>query len=143
MILASLSSKAEWDWFKTRTSVILCEDMQGIVAYDDQAQRILGVCVADSFGPDNCNVHIAIDNPAVIRRGFLNEISGWLFLGLNRKRIFGPVPSNNSRARKFFEHIGFTEVAVIPDAVKEGVDYVIYRMDKAGCRWIAPQKEAA
>ena len=139
----ALDNQHEWEWFKGRTHVIQCEDSQGIVAVSAEG-NILAICVADSFSPDSCNVHMAIDNPIVIRSGFLSECGRHLFHHLKRNHIFGLVPSNNARALKFNKHIGWREVARIPDGVGTGTDYVILRMDKAECRWIdQPAKEEA
>jgi hypothetical protein len=135
-----LTENYEWDWFKERTHVIRCEDTQGIVAYAATG-KIMAIMAADSFTPDSCNVHVAIDNPIVIKYGFLNECFTHLFHTARRSHVFGLVPANNSRALKFNDHIGFTEVARIPDGVGTGTDYVILRMDKAQCRWISHDKE--
>ena len=134
-----LTRYAEWEWFKARTHTIRCEDSQGIVAFNEHG--IQAICVADSFSPDSCNVHMAIDNALVIRHGFLHEISNHLFNVCGRNHIFGLVPSNNERAIKFDKHIGFTEVARIPDGVGTGTDYVVLRMDKADCPWLTRQTE--
>ena len=142
MQMVNLTTAEEWAWFRARTSVILCEDMKGVVAYDMEG-RILGACVADSFGPDNCNVHIAIDSHFILRRGFLDALAKWLFIQLDRKRLFGLVPSNNLRAIKFNEHIGFREVARVPHAVSEGVDYIVYAMGRDDCRWLETERRAA
>lgn len=133
----------EWNWMRERTSLLRVEDTRGIVAYEDNDGSILAACVADSFGVDNCNVHICIGNPLVIRRGFLNEIARWLFIDCGRTRILGLVPSNNERARRFDEHIGFTEIARVPNAVADGVDYIVMEMHRDTCRWLPAQKEAA
>lgn len=127
---------------KERTHVIACEDSQGIVAAD-RGGNILAVCVADSFTPDSCNVHMAIDDPFVIKHGFLHEIGTHLFDVCGRSHIFGLVPANNDRALKFDKHIGFEEVVRIPDGVRTGVDYVVLRMNKEDCRWIREKREAA
>lgn len=143
MKMVNLTTASEWEWFRQRTSVILCSDMKGVVAYDEKNGGILGMCVADSFGSDNCNVHLAIDSPLILRRGFLSGLANWLFYHEGRKRVFGLVPSNNAKAIKFNEHIGFQEVARVPDAVCDGVDYIVYRMDAKDCRWLEKMKEAA
>lgn len=137
-----MTTDAQWVWFKSRTHVILCEDTQGIVALDGD-DKILAILVADSFSPDSCNVHMAIDNPVVIRRGFLQEVARHLFIACNRNHIFGLVPANNKKALKFDKHIGFKEVARIPDGVGSGTDYVVLRMDKATCPWLEQREEAA
>ena len=139
---APMTTQEQWLWFKERTHVILCEDTQGIVAMDQQGD-ILAILVADSFSPDSCNVHMAVDNPMVIRHGFLNEVARHLFITCGRNHIFGLVPSNNKKALKFDKHIGFEEVARIPDGVGSGTDYVVLRMDKETCPWLDQKKEAA
>jgi hypothetical protein len=137
-----LSMSHEWSWFKERTHVIACEDSQGIVAIDETG-RIHAIAAFDSFTVDACNVHMAIDNPFVLRHGFLNEIGRHLFHACGRKRIFGLVPANNKKALKLDKHIGMHEVARVPDAVAEGIDYIVMRMDKADCRWIEQLEEVA
>ena len=137
-----LDMPREWDYLKEKAHVIACEDSQGLVATDEMG-RIHAVAAFDSFTVDACSVHFAISNPLVIRRGFLGEIARHLFIECGRSRIFGLVPSNNSRALKFDKHIGMREVARVPDAVAEGIDYIVMRMDKEECRWINQQREAA
>lgn len=130
-----MTTEEEWRWIEARAHPIMCADTQGIVAYAENG-RILAMCVADSFTTDSCSVHLAIDNPSVIRRGFLAVVATHLFETCNRKRIFGLVPSNNAKALRFDVKIGFREVARIPDAIRDGVDYVVLRMDKEKCRWL-------
>lgn len=137
-----LTEEAEWAWMKERTHVIACEDSQGIVATSGSGD-ILAVCVADSFSPDSCNVHLAIGDPFVIKHGFLHEIGTHLFVTCGRSHIFGLIPSNNEKALKFDKHIGFSEVCRIPDGVGTGTDYIVMRMNREDCRWINEQREAA
>jgi hypothetical protein len=135
-----MTESSEWEFFKAKTQVIRCEDTQGIVAYSTTG-KILAACVADSFSPDSCNVHMFIDNPIVIKHGFLHAIGHHMFNTCKRSHIFGLVPSNNEKAIKFDKHIGFTEVARIPDGVGTGTDYVVLRMNKADCPWITHEQD--
>jgi len=133
----------EWDWFKRRTHTIACEDSEGMVMYNTD-MSIAAVAMFDSFSPDGCNVHWAIDNPMVLRHGFLEAIAHYLFVTRERKRIFGLVPSNNARALKFDKHIGMREIARIPHAMGEGVDYIVMTMTREECPWLAKElREAA
>ena len=138
-----LTTAEEWAWVRARAHPIACEDSQGVVAYDQSTGSILGVCVADSFTADACNVHLAIDSPSILRRGFINELAQHLFHDCGRKRVFGLVPEDNARALKFNKHIGFQEVARVPHAVREGVGYVVMSMARTDCRWFNEQREAA
>ena len=138
----ALTEDHEWNWIAARAHPLRCADSQGLVAYDDNG-IIQAVCVMDSWTPDTCQVHFAIDNKFVIRGGFLNEIARHCFVTCGRKRIFGLVPSNNDRAIRLDRHIGFTEVARVPHGYSEGVDYIVFGMDKADCRWLnSPKTEA-
>ena len=128
-----IESDEDWTWFVTRTHVIRCEDTQGIVAYDDDGIRAM--CVADSFSVDSCNVHFAVDSVWAIRAGLFTVFADWVYDHLGRKRMFGLVPDNNEAAIKLDKHIGFHEVARVPDAVEDGVGYIVMRLDKEDCRW--------
>lgn len=137
-----LDTAQEWAWVQLQAGVIACQDSQGIVALTDTG-AIAAICVADSFTTDACQVHFAIDKPLVIKYGFLHEIARHLFITCNRDRIFGLVPANNAKALKLDTHIGFREVARVPDGYARGVDYVVMRMDRDTSPWLAQHKEAA
>lgn len=131
----------EWEWFVEKTHVIRCEDTQGIVAYDGRG--IAGVFVCDSFSVDACCTHLALENPLCIRRGFFSEIARHLFVTLQRKRVFGQVPDNNTKALRLNKKIGYVEVARVPNAVQEGIGYIIMDMTPESCRFFAPMSEVA
>ena len=120
---------------KNRTHVILCEDSFGIVAKDEEGE-IQAMCMADTFSVDACCVHLAIDNPYVLKYGFFQEVAQLLFIQKKRERLFGLVPDNNEKAIKLDKHIGFKEVTRIPDALMDGIGYIVMRMDKNDCRWL-------
>jgi len=131
-----LTEAHEWQWVQARAHPICCEDSQGIVAYDVEKGIIVALAVFDSFTVDACNVHLAIDRPMVLRHGFLEECARHLFITCGRKRIFGLVPADNAKALKLNKHLGYREVARVPDAYAEGIDYVVLRMDADDNRWI-------
>jgi hypothetical protein len=137
----ALSEKDEWTFIKIRANVKAMEDSQGIVAID--GERILAVCVADCFTNNKCNVHFAIDNPMVIRRGFFHEVARHLFITCGCNRIFGLVPESNAKAIKFDKHMGFTEVGRIPQGFGDDDDCVVLRMEKKTSRWLNQIQEAA
>lgn len=135
MIFKPMTEPSEFKWFKERTSVLYCEDAQGIVVTNDEGV-VQAMAILDSFSVDACSVHFAIDNPLVLRRGFLEEIARYAYIDRGRNRLFGLVPSNNEKALKLDKHIGFTEVARIPKALSEDVDYVVLCLERKDCRWL-------
>jgi len=123
----------EWDWVEERVGHRNSE-AKGIIAYDNFGKMCAGF-YADGFSPDSCRVHLAIDNPAVIRRGFLNECLGYVFGTCKMNRIFGVVASNNTKALKFNHHIGFRAIAKLPEWYYKGVTHIVMRMDADNNRW--------
>ena len=132
-----LIEKHEWNWIFDRAHPMWMEDSQGIVAYDTGTNDIKAICVMDSFTPDACNAHFAIDSSIAIRRGFFHEIARHIFITCGRKRFFGLVPGDNESALKMDKHIGMVEIARIPHGYREGVDYIVLGMDRQQCaRWL-------
>ena len=142
MRFTRLTKPEEWNWFTKRTYATRSSDTQGIVAYDD-TDKIVAVTVFDTFTVDSCCVHLAIDNPIVIRRGFLNILFEHAFIVCDRDRMFASVVGTNKKSINFIKRIGGWEVTRIPDGYAKGVDTVIMRMDRDGCRWINIDERAA
>ena len=140
MIFKPLETQLEWAWVAERAYTMLNSDVCGIVVLNDVGV-IQAVAVFDNFTRNACSVHFAIDNPMVIKHGFINEIARYLFNVRGRTRIFGLVPADNTRALKFDKHLGMKEVTRIPNALDEGLDYVVLSMTKEECRWLAPEQK--
>lgn len=131
----------EWPEVHAAIHCIPMPDTRGVVAFGEDG-GILACGVADTFSFTGCQVHLWINNPLVIRHGFLNEIFHYIFVTCDRLVIVGMVPGNNSKALRFNRHLGYTEVARIPDGFNFGVDYVIMQMKREECRFIRLEEAA-
>ena len=129
-----LQTAEEKAWIDAHFFPVWCNDSEGMMAYHNG--KIVAACVADSFSAVGCNVHYGIENPMVIKHGFIHKIAHHLFIERGRTVIFGLVPASNLKALKLDKHIGFVEEARLREAYDVGVDLVILRMDKASCRWL-------
>lgn len=142
MIIKPLQTAEEWQWFKKRTSVLLGEDTTGVVARDDK--RIHGVVVFDTFTPVAVNSHIALDTPWPSKYGLFEAVAEFAFVTAGKQRMFGLVPSNNERAIRLNRHIGYEEVARVPNTLGEGIDTVVMCIEKHNAtRWLRNTEEAA
>jgi len=141
---APLEPAVHWDWVRERARPLLCEDTCGIIALGDTGE-IMAAAVFDNFTNSSCMTHLAIDNPIVIRSGFLTEVANYLFHTRGRIVIFGTTPSDNKRALKFNKHMGWTEIYRVKDAYDVGVDYVVQEIRKEDCKWLLdePSEEVA
>lgn len=140
MIFKPLTEPEEFQWIKARNGVLLCEDMQGIVAMKDG--EIKAVAVMDHWTPDSCHLHLAMDSPLPFKHGFAEEVCRHVFERNERKRVFGFVPSGNERAYNLNVHLGAKEVAVIPFGLTDTQDYIVMEATRENCKWLE-QEEAA
>ena len=145
MIAFKAMTAKEWPWIQKRAHLTLMDDTQGIVAYETEGDQIKAIAVFDNFGNDNCHMHLAVDSPIVVRHGFGTEIARHIFITNGKKRVFGYTPGNNYKAIRLNRHIGCEEVGRVPNGHSEGVDYIIFSMDrKQAERWLPKEmKEEA
>lgn len=137
-----LTEPEEWKWFQERTHVLLCEDMQGIVAIRDGS--IVACCVFDTWTAVGANVHLAVDDALALRHGLLQEAAQHAFVLGKKKRLYGLVPSNNKKALKMNKHVGFEVIAEIPDALEDGVGMIVMMITKEqAAKWLPEQKREA
>ncbi len=130
----------DWHWIQPRIHCQVCADTKGIVSVNERGEYD-AACVFDAWSPNSVQAHICIENPWVIRHGFLREIADYVFNDCGRGIIIGPVPGDNTEALKFDKHIGFTEVGRIKDGFDHGVDYVILEMRREDCRWLTEKED--
>lgn len=125
MKFVSLQAK-HWTWIKERAKPRICEDTKGIVAENDDGE-ILAAAVFDNWSYNSCQIHIAIDNPMVIRHGFLDEVQRYVFETAGRDQLIGITPADNVKALKFNKHAGMKEIFRLKDGYDRGIDFVVTR----------------
>lgn len=141
-VIIRLLHSVDWPWIQAQASPILCEDTTGIVAVRKDTR--VAAAVFDSWSPNSCLAHLIIQDPFVLRHGFLHEAFKFVFLTKGRGLMTGLTPANNLKALKLNRHIGFREVCRIPDGHKPGIDSVLQIMTRDECRWInLSEKRAA
>lgn len=125
-----------YPWLREALDPVICDDTNGIVAYCPDTNEILACAVMDNWTKRSCQIHVWIGNPIAIRHGFINETLEYIFLTCDRKTIFGLTPGDNKKAIKFNKHVGFREVFRLPEAYDEGVDYILFQLNKdEASRW--------
>jgi hypothetical protein len=121
----------DWPWVKDNVRCVLCEDTRGIIAERDG--RIVAAFIMDSWTETSVQCHQAIHDPLVFKHGYHVKTAQYIFGDAGRKLMIGLTPSDNEKAIKLNKHYGFTESFRVPDAVREGVDYVVMTMTADEC----------
>jgi RimJ/RimL family protein N-acetyltransferase len=104
------------------------------VAY--RGDRLVAAVIYDNWTPNSVCVHQLLRSPTVLRHGWLQAVCHYGFVVRGINQSFGTLPSNNPRAYKFNQHIGYREVGRMPDYFDDGVDRIIMQMNKDECRYL-------
>lgn len=116
-------------------SLVRSAGQQGIGLIKND-ELVAGV-IYDDYNGSNIWMHVAA-NPGKqwLNRQFLYAAFAYPFKQLTCNRVTGWVEAKNSDARRFDEHLGFKQEAVLSGAAQGGGDVIIYRMFKDECRFI-------
>jgi RimJ/RimL family protein N-acetyltransferase len=96
--------------------------------------EIRAVVVYCGFFGKSCMIHVASEGQNWMTKHFLKEVFNYPFNSLKLKVIIGTVAGNNQKSLKLSRHLGFEDVAIIPDAHEDG-DMVILEMRPEHCKW--------
>ena len=141
MSLRAFHGPTDWSWFTARVNAHLVSDTTGITV--EQDGEIVAVCIANTWTYNSCMVHLAIDNPLVLRGSFPTALANYLFNEAKRGMVLTTIASDNHRALRLCKHLGFDEVTRIMDAVDVDIDTVLLQLRKEDCRWLTTWREAA
>lgn len=109
--------------------------LQGIGLAND-GELIAGV-LYDDWNGSNIWMHVAaVPGRRWLTRDYLKFCFGYPFTQLGCRRVSGWVEASNHDARRFDEHLGFKEEAVLKQAGRNGDDVIIYVMYREDCRYV-------
>ena len=97
--------------------------------------EIRAVVVYCNFYGKSCMIHVGSEGNHWATKSFLRAVFDYPFNKLKLKVIIGTVAGSNEKALKLDRHLGFKDVATIPDAHDDG-DLVILEMRPSFCRWL-------
>lgn len=129
-----LKFQEEWEWLVERAQVTRTEHTKGLVAYN--GDKLVGAVAVDSWTPNSCRMHIAVDNMLIFKHGFPEEVYGWIFNECDKGVIVGATPAHLDKVLRFNRHVGFKEVYRIPDGYEIGIDMVIQECRKEDCKYL-------
>lgn len=103
----------------------------------ERDERLVGVCVFDTFSTQDCNMHIASDGSGHwMTAGFLRAVLAFPFVQCGLRRVSAPIAEGNARALKFVEHVGFQREGYHPEACATGA-VISTGLLRKNCRYIA------
>ena len=133
-MIVRVAPREHLGWLAERAKVNVTPDLHAVEAIDDQG-KIHGMLATDGWTPNSCCMHVALDNPVVLRR-LLPMVFGIIFNQLGKNVALVTVLGNNTRSLRLVHHVGFREIARIRDGWARGVDLTIHELRKKDCRFI-------
>lgn len=101
---------------------------------------IAGVLYED-FNGHNVWMHVAAEPGSHwMTKLFLKSCFHYPFVTLGCSRVSGYVEAKNSAARRFDEHLGFRQEAVLKGAASDGGDVILYAMRRSECKYVNPKQ---
>lgn len=92
----------------------------------------------ESFNGVNVWMHVAVAPGQKLTRKFIHYCFFYPFVALGCKRVSGYVEASNEKARRFDEHLGFRQEAVLKGAATDGGDVILYVMRREECKYVDP-----
>jgi RimJ/RimL family protein N-acetyltransferase len=109
--------------------------MQGI-GLEKDGELVAGV-LYEGFNGVNTWMHVgATPGKRWMTKDFLRAAFRYPFVQLGCQRVSGYVEAHNMAARKFDEHLGFEQEAVLKGAASDGGDVILYVMPREQCRYV-------
>lgn len=106
------------------------------IGLERQGELVAGV-LFDGLNPVNVWMHVAaVPGARWMTRDYLRAAFAYPFKVCGVQRISGYVDASNEPARRFDEHLGFRQEAVLRGAAVDGGDVLIYVMWRHQCRFL-------
>jgi len=102
---------------------------------EKDGELVAGV-VYEGYNGVNVWMHVAIAPGERLTREYIRYCFHYPFIELGCRRVSGYVEANNEAARRFDEHIGFEQEAVLKGAATDGGDVILYVMRREDCRYV-------
>lgn len=129
-------------FFQSRLGLHDSLDFRGVLHVPDHchgtvaSMNDVAVAVAyNGFVGRTCCMHSVIQKPEFVTRGMVRETFAFPFNVCGVEAVLALVDSTNDAALRFDKHLGFTEIARIPNGGTTG-DLIVLQMLRADCRWL-------
>ncbi len=123
-----------WAYVSQQIPVPIVSNMKGL-GLERDGELIAGV-LYEGWNGVNVWMHVATTPGKRWTLAFLRYCFQYPFNELGCRRVSGAVDASNVAARRFDEHLGFKQEAVLQGAASDGGDVILYRMWREDCRYV-------
>lgn len=109
---------------------------EGAIGLEQDGELVAGIVLAECVPGVRASMHCAGDGKTWLNRAFLFAVFDYAFNMMRVRVLINKVSCNNEASLRFTKHIGFTEIARIPEAWDGKNEMVLFTMHRAQCRWL-------
>lgn len=109
------------------------------IGLEKDGQLVAGVVFDSYVDQARCCMHVAGEGRSWLNREYLWLCFHYAFEQMGCKVVIGLVSADNANALRFDTHLGFEEVARIPNGSGD-CDLVILAMQREQCRWLSMKR---
>ena len=125
-----------WAYVHQQIPVPIVAGMKGL-GLERDGELVAGV-LYEGWNGVNVWMHVAAaPGRRWMNKEFLRYCFHYPFNELGCRRVSGSVDASNEEARRFDEHLGFKQEAVLHGAAADGGDVILYVMRREDCRYVA------
>lgn len=128
-------SQRVFDFVNTLVPLVMVQGMVGI-GLERNGALVAGV-LYEGINAHNAWMHVgAVPGARWMTKEYLRACFAYPFTVCGVRAVRGYVDASNLAARRFDEHLGFRQEAVLEGASRDGGDVLIYRMKRSECRYV-------
>ena len=103
---------------------------------EKNGELVAGIVIDNYVKGARASMHCAGVGKRWLNKEFLFACFDYAFNQLDLKVLVNPVSANNQDSLRFTEHIGFKEIARVPNGWDGEVDLVLFQLHRKDCRWL-------
>ena len=107
-----------------------------VMSHVDGRNKLTGGVLYTDFTDASCFMHVASFRKNWGSRDLLWVAFDYPYRQLSLERIFVMTDERNWQALVFEAHLGFKEIARLPNSYKDGFARVVLAMDYEECKWL-------
>jgi len=109
---------------------------EAALGLEKDGELVAGIVIDGYVEHARGSMHCAGTGKYWLNREFLFACFDYAFNFLGLKALINPVSASNEASLRFTKHIGFTEIARIPQAWDGKEDLVLFQLHRNDCRWL-------
>ena len=109
---------------------------EAALGLERDGELVAGIVIDGVCPKARGSMHCAIANKYGMNREFIFACFDYAFRVLDLKVLLNPVAESNAASLRFTQHMGFKEIARIPQAWDGEEALILFQLHRDDCRWL-------